>query len=172
MTLGKYAAIVGFAVVSFFGVGVPLLPLTPTTNNRRSRRTTTGAPSSARGEPSSLRGTVRLAPPLGSLHGLFTFNDGGTMAEYGIAPGQSPALRSPGHGAWQREHGWQDFSFAFTFYRYDASGVFLGSQRVRAAATLGAGGDQLATSSIIEVLDVNDVVVGGGCGTAVGTRFE
>ena len=58
-----------------------------------------------------------------SLQGLFTFNQGGTMSEYGIGPGSSPALRSPGHGVWQREHGWQDYSFAFTYYRYNASGV-------------------------------------------------
>ena len=49
------------------------------------------------------------------------------MSEYGIGPGSSPALRSPGHGVWRREQGWQDYSFAFTYYRYDASGVFIGS---------------------------------------------
>jgi len=70
-----------------------------------------------------------LGPPFA---GLFTFNKGGTMSEYGIGPGSSPALRSPGHGVWQREHGWQDYSFTFTFYRYDASGLFIGSQKVNA----------------------------------------
>jgi hypothetical protein len=72
-----------------------------------------------------------------SLPGLFTFNEGGTMSEYGIGPGSSPALRSPGHGVWQREHGWQEYSFAFTYYRYNASGVFIGSQKVTAALELG-----------------------------------
>ena len=84
----------------------------------------------------------------------------------------SPALRSPGHGVWQREHGWQDYSFAFTYYRYNASGVFLGSQRVRATLELGASGDEFASRSVIEILDVNDNVIGTGCATAVGTRFE
>jgi hypothetical protein len=107
-----------------------------------------------------------------TLSGLFTFNEGGTMAEYGIGPGSNPALRSPGHGVWQREHGWQDYSFAFTYYRYDASGVFLGSQRVRATLELGAGGDQFASRSAIEVLDPTGAVLGTGCATAVGTRFE
>ena len=36
-----------------------------------------------------------LGPPFASL---LTFNTGGTMSEYGISPGLSPALRSPGHG--------------------------------------------------------------------------
>jgi len=67
---------------------------------------------------------VPLAPPFRSL---LTFNEGGTMSEYGITPGLTPALRSPGHGVWQRGQGWADYSFAFTFYRYDASGLFIGS---------------------------------------------
>jgi hypothetical protein len=107
-----------------------------------------------------------------TLSGLFTFNQGGTMSEYGIGPGSSPALRSPGHGVWAREHGWQDYSFAFTFYRYSASGVFLGSQKITATLELGAGGDAFASRSAIEILDVNGAVIGTGCATAVGTRFE
>lgn len=110
--------------------------------------------------------------PFPSLQGLFTFNQGGTMSEYGIGPGSSPALRSPGHGVWQREHGWQEYSFAFTFYRYDASAVLLGSQKITAVLELGASGDEFASRSVIKVLDVNDNVVGGGCATAVGRRFE
>jgi hypothetical protein len=172
MTLGKYTAIVGFAVVSFLGVAVPLASA-----QGHNDQSSESSDDHGRTIVGAWRTVVTLRncqtdAALGSLHGLFTFNDGGTMAEYGIGPGQSPALRSPGHGAWQREHGWQNFSFTFTYLRYDASGVFLGSQRVRAAARLGGDGDQIATRSIIEILDVNDVVIGGGCGTAVGTRFE
>ena len=107
-----------------------------------------------------------------TLSGLFTFNQGGTMSEYGIGPGSSPALRSPGHGVWQREHGWQDYSFAFTYYRYDPGGVFLGSQKVRATLELAAGGDEFASRSAIETLDVDGAVIGTGCATATGTRFE
>ena len=110
-----------------------------------------------------------VAPP---FRGLFTFNEGGTMSEYGISPGLTPALRSPGHGIWQHEEGWRDYSFKFTFYRYNASGVFIGSQRITAALELAADGDSFTTISAIEVLDANDNVVGNGCGTAVGTRFE
>jgi hypothetical protein len=110
--------------------------------------------------------------PIVSLSGLFTFHQGGTMSEYGIGPGSSPALRSPGHGVWQREHGWREYSFAFTFYRYNASGALLGTQRVTAALDLGARGDNFASRSTIEVLDVSDNVIGVGCATTLGTRFE
>lgn len=110
-----------------------------------------------------------VAPP---FPGLFTFNQGGTMSEYGISPGLSPALRSPGHGLWQREHGFRNYSLKFTFYRYNASGVFIGSQIIRAALELGASGDSFTTNSAIQVLDVGDNIIGNGCATAVGTRFE
>ncbi len=129
----------------------------------------------------SIRGVWRTAvtpyncqtgQPIVTLSGLFTFNQGGTMAEFGIGPGSSPALRSPGHGLWQREHGWQEYSFVFTFYRYNASGVLLGSQKVTAALELGGSGDSFASRSQIEILDVNDNVVGLGCANTVGRRFE
>jgi hypothetical protein len=112
---------------------------------------------------------VPVAPP---LRGLFTFHQGGTMSEYGVGPGSSPALRSPGHGVWQREQGWQNYSFVFTFYRYDASGIFIGSQRVTATLKLGAGGDEFTSSSVVEVLDANDNLIAGFCATAAGTRFD
>lgn len=111
-------------------------------------------------------------PVAPSFPGLFTFDEGGTMSEYGIGPGSSPALRSPGHGVWQREHGWPEYSFAFTFYRYNATGVFIGSQRITATLELGASGDEFTTNSAIEVFDANDNLIGSGCATTTGTRFQ
>ncbi len=111
-------------------------------------------------------------PVAPSLQGLFTMNEGGTMSEYGIATGQSPALRSPGHGVWEQRRGRSNYSFKFIHYRYDASGVFVGSQKVTGALELGASGDSFTTSSAIEFLDAGDNLIGTGCATAVGTRFE
>ena len=110
-----------------------------------------------------------LAPP---FPGLFTFNEGGTMSEYGIGPGSNPALRSPGHGVWQHEQGWQDYSYAFTYYRYNSSGVFIGSQKVTSALKLGESGDEFISHSVVSVLDTNDNVIATFCATAAGTRFE
>jgi hypothetical protein len=112
---------------------------------------------------------VPLGPPFASL---LTFNNGGTMSEYGINPGGSPVLRSPGHGVWEHERSWQDYSYAFTFYRYDSSGVFIGSQRVRSASELGASGDELTTHSSVEILDANGNVIATFCAEVAGTRFE
>jgi hypothetical protein len=106
-----------------------------------------------------------------TVRGLWTFHEGGTMSEYASAPGVSPSLRGSGHGVWQREHGWQDYSLTFIFYRYDASGVFTGSQRARVALTLGASGDEFTASSAIEIRDANENVTITACGTPSGTRF-
>jgi len=94
------------------------------------------------------------------------------MAEYGIGPGSSPALRSPGHGVWQHTHGRRDYSFAFTYYSYDATGVFTGSVQVRASLDLAASADEFTSTSAIEIFDADHNLIGNGCATAVGTRFE
>jgi hypothetical protein len=107
-----------------------------------------------------------------SLRGLFTFHEGGTRSEWGVAPGSTPAARSPSHGVWAREHGWQDYSFVFTHYRYNARGGLIGSQRVTATLELDDDGDHFTTQSGVEVLDVDDNVIGRGCATAAGTRIE
>ena len=110
-----------------------------------------------------------LGPP---FPGLFTFNKGGTMSEYGIGPGSSPALRNPGHGVWQHEQGWQDYSYTFTYYRYNSSGVFIGSQKVTSALELGASGDEFTAHSAVEILDANGNVIATFCAVNAGTRFE
>ena len=169
----KNMVVIAFAVISALTITASIVSAQSVQDRPSSE--------SSRADARSIRGVWRTVvtprncqtdDPIVSLAGLFTFYEGGTMSEYGIGPGSSPALRSPGHGLWQREHGWRDYSFAFTFYRYDASGVFLGSQKITAALELFAGGDAFASRSAIEVLDVNDNVIGTGCATAAGKRFE
>jgi len=117
-------------------------------------------------------------PGVSTIPGLFTFNQGGTMSEYGIstAQGQTPALRSPGHGTWQREEGFSSYTFKFIFYRYNASGVFLGTQKVTATLVLSSDffsvDSIINTTSTVEIFDANDNLIGTGCATAVGRRFE
>ena len=94
------------------------------------------------------------------------------MSEFGIGPGSSPALRSPGHGVWQREHGWQDYSYTFVYYRYDSSGGFIGSQKVTSQLELAASGDAFVTKSVVEIIGVNNNVIATACASAAGTRFE
>jgi hypothetical protein len=111
--------------------------------------------------------------PIDGLRGLFTFHAGGTLSEFGVPPGTSPATRSPGHGVWRREPGWQQYTFAFTYYRYDpVSGAYQGRQRVAALLELDASGDAFVSNSTIEIFDANDGLTLTVCGNAVGSRFE
>jgi hypothetical protein len=56
-------------------------------------------------------------------------------------------------------------------YRYNASGGLIGSQRVTATVELNDDGDHFTSQSAVEVLDLDDNVIGGGGATA-GTRIE
>ena len=94
------------------------------------------------------------------------------MSEWGVGPGSSPALRSPSHGVWQRDHGWRDYSFTFIHYRYDSSGAFIGSQKVAADAVLASSGDSYESIAAVDILGLSDNVVATACATSVGTRFE
>ena len=120
----------------------------------------------------TLRNCQTGDPVAPSFQGLFTFHEGGTMSEWGVGPGSNPALRSPGHGLWQRAHGWQDYEFTFFHYRYNASGVLLGTQKITATLELAPSGDEFTAVSAAQSLDPDDNVLGNFCATSVGTRFD
>jgi hypothetical protein len=110
------------------------------------------------------------APLAPEFQGLSTYNGGGTYTE--SSGGGNPALRSPGHGIWERESGWRNYSLKFVFLRFNSSGVLIGKQRVFQTVELSENGDQLTSSGRFEVLDLNGNVIGSGCSTATATRFE
>ena len=105
--------------------------------------------------------------PIGTSRIQLTIAEGGTFLET-IGPS---IFRSPGNGIWKREHGWNEYSFALRFMRFDAAGVFVGSGVVRAAITLDETGDHYTSTATNDVLDVNGNVIGSGCATSVSTRF-
>jgi hypothetical protein len=108
--------------------------------------------------------------PITTFHGLQTFNKGGTLAE--TTTGSAPALRTPGHGVWSRIEGAQNYSFAFMYDRFNADGTYAGSQTVRGAATLGAGGDELTVVATTEIFNPAGQLIATGCSSATATRFE
>ena len=107
------------------------------------------------------------APTTPTSRGLITFHEGGTLSET-LGPGQN---RSPGHGVWEQRRG-NNYALAFIINRYNASGVFIGTQQIKAFLELAAGGDSYTSNAYVEVFDANDNLVGTGCATSVGTRFE
>ncbi len=132
----------------------------------------------------TLRSCQTGLPVAPASRGLLTFNEGGTLSEYNAGPGSTPAMRSPGHGVWERlrEH---EYSLVFIINRYDASGVFIGTQKIRAALELGASGNVFTnnaaisasrnvytTNAAVEIFDASDNLIGRGCATSVGTRIE
>lgn len=111
-------------------------------------------------------------PNVPQVRGLFTFHQGGTMSEWGVRVGASPAGRGPGHGLWRRlRPGRDDFAFTFILLNYDPSGMLVGAQKITALLELGPFGNNFTSSSSVQGLDVNDNVITTGCATAVGTRF-
>lgn len=105
------------------------------------------------------------APVAPAFPGLLSFNKGGTLA------GTSTVAASA-FGIWGREGGWDKYSFAFTNFRYNASGTFIGTQTVRQAAKLSATGSELTSTGSVEIFDANGNLIGTGCAAATGTRFE
>src|SRR6266850_4189761 len=115
-----------------------------------------------------IRRNCETGEPIGTSKIQFTFAKGGTLLET-IGPS---IFRSPGNGIWKREHGWNEYSSALRFMRFDAAGSFIGSGVVRAAITLDETGDHYTSTATNDVLDVNGNVIGSGCATSVSTRFS
>jgi hypothetical protein len=109
------------------------------------------------GEPIAATGQIQL-----------TFAKGGTLLET-IGPS---IFRSPGNGIWKREHGWNEYSYAVRFMRFDGAGSLIGSGVVRAALTLDETGNHYTASATNDLLDVNGNVIGSGCASSVSTRFS
>ena len=106
--------------------------------------------------------------PIATNQIQFTFAKGGTLLET-IGPS---LIRSPGNGIWKRESGWNEYSYALRFMRFDAAGSFVGSGVVRVALTLDETGDHYTATATNDVLDVNGNVIASGCATSVSTRFS
>lgn len=118
----------------------------------------------------TIRNCETGAPLSPEFLGLSTYNSGGTYTE--SSGGGNPILRSAGHGVWERESGWRNYSLKFTFLRFSPTGVLIGKQRVFQTLELSADGDQLTSSGRFDALDLNGNVLGSGCSTATATRFE
>lgn len=107
--------------------------------------------------------------PIGAVSNIQnTFAKGGTMLETVV---HTP-FRSQGNGIWKRERGWNEYSSAFRFMRFDAAGAFVGSGVVRVALELDATGDHYTSTATNDILDANGNVIASGCATSVATRFS
>jgi hypothetical protein len=113
-----------------------------------------------------------LPAPGAPYQGFYTFHEGGTMSEWMTSLFVLPTARSPGHGAWTKTHGWQGYSYAIIFNRYDTLGNLEGTQRGRATLVLGESGNDYTATSRVQVFDLNGIPVDSGCSTLEATRYE
>lgn len=100
---------------------------------------------------------------------MMTFNQGGTMQE--TANDATPLLRLPGHGIWSHQRG-NTYTRAFHFFRYNPDGTFAGTTKITGHLELDRRSNTVSGTSTFQFLDPNGNVVGSGCATEAGTRFE
>lgn len=104
-----------------------------------------------------------------TVQGLLTFHNDGTIAETSTV--SSPAFRSPGHGLWEKIAG-QSYSGKFIFQRFNADGSYAGTQKITQSFELSRFGNTFEASGTVQLFDTNNNLIGGGCATATGRRFE
>jgi len=117
--------------------------------------------------------TVQLtdAPPGAptSFNALDTFLPGGSLLVSSSAP--NPALRTLAHGTWTRTG---DYRFASTFvwFRFDPTGLYVGTQRVSRTMVLATNGTSFQASDIVQVVSPTGAVVATIHGTESGTLLR
>jgi hypothetical protein len=100
---------------------------------------------------------------------IMTFHRDGTVTGAGKSPVTGP-FDTPEYGSW-RERGRRNYSFRELQYRYDGSGIFLGSLVITADVEL-TGANSFIYSATIQLANANGDPTATLCGRATGTRFE
>ncbi|MEP7212995.1 MAG: hypothetical protein ABI791_07965 [Acidobacteriota bacterium] len=109
---------------------------------------------------------VQISP---SFQGLITFNEGGTIAEYGANP--ATPYRTPGHGIWSG--GRQgNYSMRFSFIPLTPAGAPVGRLRVSQSMVLDRFSDISSSSGSFVLTTFGGNVIGTGCSTAVSVRLN
>ncbi len=107
--------------------------------------------------------------PIASFPSLLTYARGGTLMS--TTSSLSPALNYPGQGVWHYVGG-QSYAASFMFFRFNPDGSFAGTQKITQDIEHDRDADVLNITATFEVFNATGNVVGTGCVTATGTRFE
>jgi len=84
----------------------------------------------------------------------------------------NPATRSQNLGYWERT-GRHTYRFAFRLFRFDTTGLLIGSQIVRHNLVLARDGLSYVSSGNAEIYDVSGIrALPDGCSKATATRFK
>ncbi len=105
-----------------------------------------------------------------TIPGLFTYHQGGTMSVTVATPG-NPALRSPGHGVWNRRNG-NSYKGSFVLLLFNPNGTFAGREEVTQNIQLHGRGDIFTDNPTLKIFDANDNLIATACSTTRAIRFE
>lgn len=84
----------------------------------------------------------------------------------------NPTIRSAAFGSWKHTGG-RTYRFAFRFFRFDVTGLNIGSQIVRHEVELSADGRNYSSKGGAEFYDVSGIrMLPDGCSRSTATRFE
>ena len=85
--------------------------------------------------------------------------------------GLPPATKTPGEGVWQHIAD-STYAIRFKFFTFNTQNVFTGWRIVNAEIALDQSGDSYEGSGTQEIYDANGNLIGTGCVSPLGTRFE
>ena len=105
-----------------------------------------------------------------AFNGVTTYNEGGTMAEFGANP--ATPYRTPGHGIWVSNGGGSSYTMKFSFLPLTPTGVPIGRMRVTQEMELSRFSDELTSSGGFVLTNFAGVVLATGCSTAVAVRVQ
>jgi hypothetical protein len=137
--------------------------------------TTTGAISASAADDDSsaneLVGSWQLnvnrGPVLPPVRGLTTYTRGGSLI--GTA---NTVVRGPAHGTWEHVSG-RLYADTHIFFRFDASGTSIGTQKIKENVQLSQDGDSYTAVAISDLFDPNgNLVTGGLRATITATRIK
>ena len=105
---------------------------------------------------------------------LTTFHEGGTVSMSIKGNTNIAALvRTPFHGLWRREHGWNTYKYKVVHIRSNATTMeFRGLQESGGQVKLSESGDEFTSEGYTIVYSVDGVPGAPGCSTSTGVRFK
>ena len=106
---------------------------------------------------------------LASFRGVAVHHRGGTVSADNSRP---PATRGAAFGTWKRTAGGAGnaYTATFVFMRFNPDSSLAGTQKVQRSFTLGADGNSLAGTNVVQIIDAAGVVLQQGCATETGVR--
>jgi hypothetical protein len=101
--------------------------------------------------------------------GVITFNEGGTIAEFGANP--AVPYRTPGHGIWISNGGGSSYAMKFSFLPLTPAGAPVGRMRVTQAIELSRFSDETTSTGSFVLTNLAGNVIATGCSTSTAVRL-